>query len=72
MALKYTDKVQMNRQREIEEYRETILHILENSRQLVTECDNLVKLRALKARCEKIAKPRAGPGYNDQQKLYHK
>lgn len=72
MALKYSDKVQLNRQREIDEYRETILHILENSRQLVMECDNLVKLKALKTRCDKIAKPRAGPGYSDQQRLYHK
>lgn len=72
MALKYSDKVQLNRQREIDEYRETIIHILENSRQLVMECDSLVKLRALKTRCDKIAKPRAGPGYNDQQKLYQK
>lgn len=71
MALKYTDKVQLNRQREIDEYRETILHILENSRQLVTECDNLVKLRALKTRCEKIAKPRAGPSH-DERRVYKK
>ena len=71
MALKYSDKVQLNRQREIDEYRETIIHILENSRQLVMECDNLVKLRALKTRCDKIAKPRAGPSH-DERRVYKK
>lgn len=58
MSLKYTDKVRINRENELEEYRNQILEILEDSKQLAMDCDNLVKIRALKARCEKISKPR--------------
>lgn len=72
MTLKYTDKVQLNRQREIDAYRNSIVEILESSKQLAACCDNLVKLRALKTRCDKIAKPRVGPGYSEDQKLYRK
>lgn len=57
MTLKYTDKVQICRQKELDEYKQ-ILNILEDSRQLVMDCDNLVKIRALKTRCEKISRPR--------------
>ena len=72
MSLTYSDKVQIDRQREIDEYRESIVNILESSKQLAMDCDNLVKLRALKTRCEKISKPRVGPGYTEQQKVYQK
>ncbi len=72
MGLKYSEKVQISRQQEIEECRRVIYEILENSKQLAMECDNLVKLRALKTRCDKLAKPRTGPGYDDRQKLYFK
>ena len=72
MDLKYADKAQICRQNELEQYKQQILGILEDSRQLVLDCDNLVKIRALKTRCEKISKPRAGPGYNEQQKQYQK
>jgi hypothetical protein len=58
MALKYNDKVQISRQKEIDEYRKRIVEILDESKQLATGCDNLVKLRALKTRCEKLSKPR--------------
>lgn len=66
MGLKYSEKVQINRQQEIEECRRVIFEILENSKQLAMECDNLVKLRALKTRCDKIAKPRTGPSHADR------
>lgn len=46
MALKYTEKVQICRQKELDEYKQQILDILEDSRQLVMDCDNLVKIRA--------------------------
>lgn len=72
MALKYADKLQLSRQVEIEAYRNSIVEVLENSKQLAMCCDNLVKLRALKTRCDKIAKPRVGPGYDDSQKAYRK
>ena len=58
MSLKYAEKVEIARQRELDEYREQILEILESSKQLALDCDNLVKMRALKTRCEKISKPR--------------
>ena len=58
MALKYADKVEINRQKEMGELRNTIIQTLENSKKLAMECDNLVKLRALKVRCDKVAKPR--------------
>ena len=58
MALKYADKVELNRQKEISELRNTIISTLEDSKKLAMECDNLVKLRALKTRCEKVSKPR--------------
>ena len=58
MSLTYADKVQICRQMELDEYKQQILEILENSKQLVMDCDSLVKIRALKTRCEKISKPR--------------
>lgn len=58
MSLKYTDKVAISRNKELEEYREAIVAILEESKQLAMDCDNLVKMRALKTRCDKISKPR--------------
>jgi hypothetical protein len=72
MALKYNDKVQISRQKEIDEYRKRIVEILDESKQLATGCDNLVKLRALQMRCEKLSKPRVGPGYTEEQKQYQK
>lgn len=66
MSLKYTEKVQISRQKEIEERRLRICSKLEESKKLAIECDNLVKLRALEARCDKISKPRSGPSYGDR------
>ncbi len=72
MTLKFAEKVQLSRQREMDAYKKSIVEILENSKGLALACDNLVKLRALKTRCDKISQPRAGPGYNEQQKKYQK
>ena len=58
MSLKYTDKVAISRRKELDDYREEIIRILEDSKQLALNCDNLVKMRALKSRCDKISKPR--------------
>lgn len=46
------------RQEEVKRRQAEILKIIEESKSYVTECDNLIKLRALKARCEKITVPR--------------
>ena len=67
MSLKYTEKVQINRQNEIDAYREEIIQVLEDSKQLAMDCDNLVKLRALKSRCDKISKPRVGQSHSDRR-----
>lgn len=67
MSLKYTDKVEINRQKEIDAYREDIIETLEKSKKLAEECNNLVKLRALKSRCDKISKPRPS-SYNEDKK----
>lgn len=70
MALKYSDKMQICRHMEVDAYRQAILDILEYSKQLAIGCDNLVKLRALKARCENISRPRPTAKSNDQVKAY--
>lgn len=54
----YIEIVTQTRQDEIKRRQEEILKIIEDSKSYVTECDNLVKLRALKKRCEKITMPR--------------
>lgn len=54
----YSEIVTHTRQEEIKRRQEEILEIIEGSKSYVTKCDNLVKLRALKARCEKITTPR--------------
>ena len=75
MSLKYAEKVEIARQRELDEYREQILEILESSKQLALDCDNLVKMKALKARCDKISKPRptlkTDSFREEQRKRYH-
>lgn len=68
MALKYSDKIQLNRRMEVDAYRQAIVEILEDSKQLAIGCDNLVKLRALKSRCEKIPRPRQTATSNDEIK----
>lgn len=68
MTLKFAEKVQLTRQKEIDAYKHSILEVLESSKGLVLACDNLVKLWALKTRCDKISQPRVGPGYNKQQR----
>lgn len=70
MALKYSDKIQISRHMEIDAYRQAIVEILEESKQLATGCGNLVKLRALKSRCENISRPRPTAKSNDQVKAY--
>lgn len=70
MALKYSDKMQISRYIEVDAYRQAIIDILEDSKQLAIGCDNLVKLRALKARCENISRPRPTAKSNDQVKAY--
>lgn len=72
MSLTYADKVEINRQNELAAYKERGIQILEESKKLVMDCDNLVKMKALITRCEKISKPRTGPGYDDHQKQYQK
>lgn len=54
----YSEMVTQNREDEIKRRQEEILKIIDDSKSYVTECDNLVKLRALKKRCEKITMPR--------------
>ena len=54
----YSDVILHTRQVEIARRQEEILKIMEDSRAYVMEQDNLVKLRALKKRCEKITAPR--------------
>ena len=68
--MKYSDKMQISRHIEIAAYRQAIIDILEDSKQLAIGCDNLVKLRALKARCEKISRPRPTAKSNDQVRAY--
>ena len=68
MSLSYTDKVAISRRKELDDYREEIIRILEDSKQLALNCDNLVKMRALKSRCDKISKPRVGPSHGDRSK----
>ena len=65
MSLTYADKVRISRQYELEKYKQEILQILEDSKRLVDDCDTLVKMRALKTRCEKISKPR--PSINTEE-----
>lgn len=72
MALNFAEKVQISRQREIDTYKDSILQTLEESKKLVVSCNNLVKLRGMKTRCDKISQPRVGPGYNEQQKEYQR
>lgn len=68
MSLKYTDKVAISRRKELDDYREEIIRILEDSKQLALNCDNLVKMRALKSRCDKISKPRSSAIYDEGKK----
>lgn len=70
MALQYSDKMQISRHIEVHAYRQAIIDILEDSKQLAMECDNLVKLRALKTRCEKISRPRPTVKSDDRVKAY--
>lgn len=72
MALNFAEKVQISRQREIDTYKDSILQTLEESKELAVACNNLVKLRAMKTRCDKISQPRVGPGYNEQQREYQR
>ena len=65
--LRYLDKVTISRNKQLDEYRKEILKILEDSKVLVMECDNLVKMRALKTRCEKISRPRTGPSHDERR-----
>lgn len=70
MTLKYSDKMQISRHMEVDAYRQAIIDILEDSKQLAIGCDNLVKLRALKTRCEKISRPRPTAESNDRVREY--
>lgn len=70
MALKYSDKIELSRHVEVDAYRQAILDILEDSKQLATGCNNIVKLRALKTRCENISRPRPTAKSNDRIKAY--
>ena len=69
MSLTYAEKVAINRERELNAYKEELVRKLEDSKKLVMDCDNLVKMRALNTRIHKISKPRSGPGYNESQKI---
>lgn len=75
MDVKYADKVNICRQKELQEYRDQIMDILEESRELAQGCENLVKIRALRARCEKILKPRGtiktDAAKEEKRKNYH-
>lgn len=72
MTLTFADKKQLSRQKEIAAYRDSILESLKQSKKLALECDNLVKLRAMKMRCDKISQPRFGLGCSEQQEKYHR
>lgn len=55
----YSDVILHSREVEITRRKEEILKIIEDSKTYVMEQDNLIKLRALKRRCEKITEPRS-------------
>lgn len=67
MALKYKDKISLHHDNAVYARRQEILQILEQSKELVFNLDNMVQLNALKTRCEKIAKPRKGPSYDRER-----
>ena len=58
MSLKYKEKASLMHDQEVKEIREDIMATLEDSKKLAFETDNLKKLSALKARCEKMKTPR--------------
>lgn len=66
----YSEVISHARQAEIVRRREETLEIIEASKTFVLEQDNLIKLRALKARCEKITTPR--PPRGKKQKVVDK
>lgn len=60
----YSEVISHARQAEIVRRLEETLEIIEASKTFVMEQDNLIKLRALNARCEKITTPRPPRGKN--------
>ena len=58
MALTYAEKIDINRKIELDSYREELIQVLEDSKKLVLDCNNLVQMRALKTRIDKISNPR--------------
>lgn len=61
----YSDALRTAKEVEIARRQEEIVAILEESKKYATGCDNLLKLRALKTRCEKITQPRSNKKKDD-------
>lgn len=70
--MKYKEKVQICRQFGIEQKKREIVRALEDSKALVEQCDNLLKLRALQTRVNKVATPRPTKKCDEKAQQYRR
>lgn len=72
MTLKYKEKVQICRQFDIEQKKGEIVRALEDSKALVEQCNDLLKLRAFQTRVNKVATPRPTKKCDEKAKQYRR